>query len=46
MFNKFEKDDNYSDLEMQEHLFVENEIKKSKVFNEKDKTKEGQERVI
>jgi len=44
MFNKFENDD-YSDLEMQEHLFVENEIKKSKIFKEQDKTKEGQEKM-
>lgn len=45
MLNEFRKIDNYSDSETQEHLFVENEIKKSKIFNEKDKTKEGQERI-
>ena len=45
MFSKFEKDNNNLDLEMQEHFFVGNEIKKSKTFNEKDKTEEGQERM-
>jgi len=45
MSNKFENNNSYSDLEMQEHLFVENEIKKSKVFKEKDKTEEGQKRM-
>jgi len=45
MFNEFKKDDDNLNPETQEHLFIESEIKKSKVFSEADKTEEGQERM-
>ncbi len=45
MFEEFEKNDSYSDLETQEHLFIEKEMEKSEEYSEKDKTNEGQERI-
>ncbi len=45
MFEEFEENDSCSDLEDQERLFIEKEIKKSKEYSEKDKTNEGQERI-
>jgi len=44
MFNEFKIGDGHSDLEAQEDISVEGEIKKSKVFSEEDKTEEGQKK--
>ncbi|MDF1498627.1 MAG: class I SAM-dependent methyltransferase [Patescibacteria group bacterium] len=45
MSEKMENSNGYLDFEMQEHIFVKNEIEKAKLFVEKDKTREGQERM-